>query len=120
MSSKVIFHISAFFAKTTKAKRRAEMAIADQIIADSRQFVPDDDEHTLRDSARIELDGGGTKVTYNTPYAAYQYYGCYPDGSHTVKNHTTAGTRTLWLEHSKTINNEKWLKVAKNAMKELG
>ena len=120
MSSKVIFNTSAFYAKTTKAKRRAEMAIADQIIADSRQFVPDDGEHTLRDSARIELDGDGTKVTYNTPYAAYQYYGCYPDGSHQIANHTTAGTTTQWIEHAKDINAENWHRVGVNAFKELG
>jgi hypothetical protein len=119
MSSKVIFDAVKVAQSIKKCAKLAERAVADQIIADSRQYVPDDGEHALRDSARIEEIGGGTQVTYNTPYAAYQYYGCYPDGSHTVKNHTTAGTRTLWLEHSKTINNEKWLKVAKNAMKEL-
>ena len=127
MSSKVIFDAVKVAQSIKKCAKLAEKAVADQIIADSRQYVPDDGEHSLRNSARVEEIGGGTQVTYggtqvthNTPYAAYQYYGCYPDGSHAVKNHTTAGTRTLWLEHSKTINNEKWLKVAKNAMKELG
>lgn len=120
MSSKVIFDTAKVAQRIKRSAKLAEQALAYQIIADSRQYVPDDGEHSLLKSARVEDIGGGTQVTYNTPYAAYQYYGCYPDGSHTVKNHTTAGTRTLWLEHSKTINNEKWLRVAKNAMKELG
>ena len=120
MASKVIFDAVKVANKIKRCARTAESALAYQIIADSRQYVPDDGEHSLLKSARVEDIGGETKVTYNTPYAAYQYYGCYPDGTHTVKNHTTAGTRTLWLEHAKTINNEKWLRVAKNAMKELG
>lgn len=128
MSSKVIFDTAKVAQKIKRSAKLAEKAVADQIIADSREYVPDDGEHSLRDSARVEeiggetkvMYGGETKVTHNTPYAAYQYYGCYPDGTHAIKNHTTAGTRTLWLEHAKTINNEKWLRVAKNAMKELG
>ena len=120
MSSKVIFDAAKVAQKIRRSARLAESALADKIIADSRQYVPDDGEHILRNSADREVIGGKTKVTYNTPYAAYQYYGCYPDGSHAVKNHTTAGTMTLWLEHSKTVNNEAWLRVAQNAMKELG
>lgn len=120
MSSKVIFDVAKVAQRIKRSAKLAEQALADQIIADSREYVPDDGEHSLRDSARIEEIGGETKVTYNTPYAAYQYYGCYPDGTHQVHNHTTAGTVTQWLEHSKTVNHEKWLRVAQNAMKELG
>lgn len=120
MSSKVVFDAVKVASKIRKGTKLAEQAVADQIIADSRQFVPMDDEGTLRDSARVEQDGNGTQVTYNTPYAAYQYYGCYPDGSHFIKNHTTAGTRTQWLEYAKSLYNAKWLRVAQNAIKELG
>lgn len=119
MSSRVIFDMSNFKNKVKKMSRRAENAVADQIIADSRQYVPSDGENTLRDSARIEHENDGTQVTYNTPYAAYQYYGCWPDGSHVIKNHTTLGTMTRWLEHSKAVNNEKWRRVAQNAAREL-
>lgn len=120
MASKVIFDAAKVANKIKRCARTAESAVADQIIADSRQFVPADDEGTLRDSARVEQNGEGTQVTYNTSYAAYQYYGCYPDGSHVVKQHTTAGTRTQWLEYAKSLFNEKWLRVAQNAFKELG
>lgn len=120
MSSKVIFDVAKVAGKIHKGSRLAEKAIADQIIADCRQFVPDDGEHILRDSARVETNGTGTQVTYNTPYAAYQYYGCFPDGSRQIKHHTTAGTVTQWLEHGKTLFNQKWLRVGQNAFKELG
>lgn len=115
MSSRVVFDMGGFTAKVKKASQKAENALADQIIADSRQYCPDDGEHILRDSARVEHENNGTQVTYNTPYAAYQYYGCWPDGSHLVKHHTTAGTTTKWIEHAKASNNDKWLRVAKNA-----
>lgn len=120
MSSRVVFDTAQFMSKVHKASKRAENAVADQIIADSRQYCPTDgDSMPLRNSARIEYENGGTQVTYNTPYAAYQYYGCWPDGSHVIRNHTTAGTVTKWIEHAKANNRDKWLRVAQNAFREL-
>lgn len=119
MSSKVIFDAAKVAGKIKRCARTAENAVADQMISDCRQFVPDDEEHILRDSARVEHADGGAQVTYNTDYAAYQYYGCYPDGSHVIKQHTTAGTRTQWIEYAKSLYNAQWLRVAQNAFKEL-
>ena len=119
MSSRVVFDMAQFKSKVKTSSRKAENALADQIIADSRQYCPDDGEHILRDSARVEHENDGTQVTYNTPYAAYQYYGCWPDGSHVIRNHTTAGTVTRWIEHAKANNADKWRRVAQNAMREL-
>lgn len=118
MSSRVIFDVGQVTSKIKKMSRIAENAVAEQIISDSRQYVPKQ-ENTLRDSARIEHEGKGTQVTYNTPYAAYQYYGCWPDGSHVIRNHTISGTVTRWIEHAKAANSDKWLRVAQNAMREL-
>lgn len=116
--SRVEFNVSEFMGKLHRASERAQNAVADQIISDCHQFVPKD-QNTLRDSARIEHENGGTQVVYDTPYAAYQYYGCWPDGSHQIKNHTTSGTTTKWIEHAKAQNKDKWLRVAQNAMREL-
>lgn len=116
--SRVEFDYSAFMGKVKKASLAAENALADQIISDSRQYVPKQ-ENTLRDSARVEHENNGTQVVYETPYAAYQYYGCWPDGSHVIKNHTTAGTVTRWIEHAKAHNADKWLRVAQNAVRKL-
>lgn len=117
MSSRVVFDVSQVVNRIKKASRIAENAVADQIISDCRQYVPKQ-ENTLRDSARVEHENDGTQVTYNTPYAAYQYYGCWPDGSHQIRKHTTSGTVTKWIEHAKASNNDKWLKVAQRAMRE--
>lgn len=116
--SRVEFNMGEFMGKLHRASERAQNAVADQIITDCFQYVPND-QGDLRGSAGIEHEHGGTQVVYDTPYAAYQYYGCYPDGTHAIKNHTTAGTVTKWIEHAKGINNEKWLRVAQNAMREL-
>ena len=116
--SRVEFNVSEFMGKLHRASERAQNAVADQIIADCRQFVPKD-QGILNKMAGIEHEHGGTQVVYDTPYAAYQYYGCWPDGSHEIKNHTTAGTTTKWIEHAKAQNNDKWLRVAQNAMREL-
>lgn len=115
--SRVIFDYGAFKSKVHRSSQKAENALADQIIADCQQYVPKQ-EGILR-HARVEHEGDGTQVVYETPYAAYQYYGCWPDGSHVIRNHTTAGTTTKWIEHAKASNNDKWLRVAQNAVRNL-
>jgi len=37
-----------------------------------------------------------SSITYEMPYARYQYYGIREDGTHKVQNYTTAGTGTYW------------------------
>jgi hypothetical protein len=48
-------------------------------------------------------------------YAAYQYYGCWPDGTHVVQNHDTsknARATTMWAEAAKNEYGQSWEKVA--------
>ena len=40
----------------------------------------------------------GTYITYEMPYAKYQYYGEREDGSHKVTHYTTPGTGSYWDE----------------------
>ena len=35
-------------------------------------------------------------ITYESPYASYQYKGMREDGTHRVQNYTTAGTGPYW------------------------
>lgn len=35
-------------------------------------------------------------ITYEMPYAKYQYYGVREDGTHQVQNYTTPGTGPYW------------------------
>ena len=55
------------------------------------KYVPKD-EGNLRTIVDIESNS----ITYESPYARYQYYGIREDGTHRVQNRTTPGTGTYW------------------------
>lgn len=55
------------------------------------KYVPQDNGD-LRTIVDIQPDN----ITYESPYAEYQYYGMRKDGTHVVKNYTTPGTGTYW------------------------
>ena len=49
-------------------------------------------EGNLRTIVDIQPDS----ITYESPYARYQYYGVREDGTHVVMNYTTPGTGPKW------------------------
>lgn len=55
------------------------------------KYVPKD-KGNLREIVAIRT----SSITYESPYASYQYYGQRQDGSHKVKVWTTAGTGPRW------------------------
>ena len=55
------------------------------------RFVPMD-EGNLRANVRV----GTNTITYESPYARYQYYGIRDDGTHKVQKYTTPGTGPYW------------------------
>lgn len=55
------------------------------------KYVPKRDGN-LRTVVDIQSDS----ITYESPYAKYQYYGMREDGSRPVSNYTTPGTGTYW------------------------
>lgn len=55
------------------------------------KFVPKD-EGNLRTIVDIQSD----TITYEMPYAKYQYYGIRNDGTRPVQNYTTPGTGPYW------------------------
>jgi hypothetical protein len=55
------------------------------------KYVPMDNGD-LRTVVDIQPDS----ITYESPYAEYQYYGMRKDGTHVVKHYTTPGTGTYW------------------------
>ena len=55
------------------------------------KYVPRRDDN-LRTIVDVENDS----ITYESPYARYQYYGVREDGTHQVRNYTTPGTGTYW------------------------
>ena len=120
------FDTGKFRARMEKERKIAEKEVAEQILQDCQNFTPKA-EGTLRATSLIngiqEIDGHAACVwgDSETVYAAYQYYGCWPDGSHQIDdtNRTTAGTYTQWAEKAKAVHGREWNKVAKNAVKKL-
>ena len=55
------------------------------------KYVPYD-EGDLRTIVDIQPNS----ITYEMPYARYQYYGIREDGTHRVQNYTTPGTGPYW------------------------
>lgn len=55
------------------------------------KYVPMDNGD-LRTIVDIQPDS----ITYESPYAEYQYYGMRKDGTHVIKNYTTPGTGPYW------------------------
>lgn len=45
---------------------------------------------------RTIVDISAKSITYQSPYARYQYFGQRADGRHIVKNYTTPGTGSYW------------------------
>ena len=55
------------------------------------KYVPMDDGN-LRTIVTIQP----SSITYEMPYARYQYFGIRDDGSHKVRHYTTPGTSSYW------------------------
>lgn len=103
-------------AKTNAGADAASKALAEQMMSDSRDFIPDDGEHILRDIGRIEeVDFGRRDLVWSNVYAAYQWYGMRVDGTHVVENYTTPGTGKAWVDTAKAQRKDVWDKVAQNA-----
>ena len=71
------------------------------------KYVPMD-EGNLRTIVDIQ----SSWITYESPYAKYQYYGMRADGSHKVKKYTTPGTGTYW-------DKKMWSAEGKDVIKEV-
>ena len=56
------------------------------------------DKYVPKDNGDLRTNVTLTRnsITYESPYASYQYYGIRQDGTHKVKNYTTPGTGTYW------------------------
>ena len=53
---------------------------------------------TIGGSLRETVTLNTESITYEMPYARYQYYGEREDGSHKVKHYSTPGTGPYWDE----------------------
>lgn len=70
------------------------------------KYVPMD-KGDLRTNVLVSYD----TITYQSPYARYQYFGVREDGSHKVQHYTTPGTgpywdKRMWSAEKNTVINE--------------
>jgi len=103
-------------ARMKRGKEHCGPILAQQILDDSRPFTPHD-QGALEDSGRVEQIGEDYAATWNTVYAAYQWYGCWPDGSHQINEANrdrdkNAEASTQWVERAKERYGEDWENVA--------
>lgn len=59
-------------------------------------------------------------ITYESPYASYQYYGRRKDKTHKVKNYTTPGTGPRWDKRMLSAEKKDVIKEVKNFIKNGG
>lgn len=96
----------------------AAYALSEQILADSENFVPlsggsSQSAGGLRESGHVlQGESGAMYVVWDTVYALYQWYGIRADGTHPVKNYTTAGTGKQWVEKAKDQYGDRWRDIA--------
>ena len=75
------------------------------------KFVPKDNGD-LRNEVTIRTNS----ITYEMPYAHYQYKGIREDGTHEInsKNYTTTGTGPYWDEKMITADKDKVIRQVEN------
>ena len=77
------------------------------------KYVPLGDTSNLRTIVTFDDEG----ITYEMPYARYQYYGEREDGTHQVSNYTTPGTGPYWDERMWSVESQNVIKeVPKNGV----
>ena len=69
------------------------------------RFVPQD-----IGNLRTIVDIGDDYITYESPYATYQYNGIREDGTHVVSNYTTPGTGPYWDKRMWSVDKDTILK----------
>ena len=91
-------------------------AVAEQMMTACSDLIPDDGEHFLVKSGRVEApQKGSCDLVWRKVYAGYQYFGIRADETHEVRDYTPPGTGKLWVEVAQAVNGKNWEKAAQNA-----
>lgn len=73
-----------------------------------------------RTHLREDITETTTTITYEKPYAGYQYYGQRKDGSHKVVNYTTPGTGPYWDKRMWSAEKDDIVKEVQNFVNKRG
>lgn len=77
------------------------------------KYVPMSDLESKGDLRTIVSIDNNT-ITYESPYARYQYYGMRKDRTHIVQNYTTPGTGPYWNRKMWSAEKETVIKEVQN------
>lgn len=110
-------------AKISNAAKKSEVWLANEVLKDTRPFVP---ALTLSLSNRSHVDGN--TVVYPGPYARYLYFGKVMAGPKEGPKHETdkdlvytktvhSQAQAFWFEASKSQNKDKWIRGVKKIAK---
>lgn len=69
---------------------------------------------------RTNVDVRVNTITYESPYASYQYFGKRKDGSHVIKRWTTPGTGPRWDKRMISVDMQDIVKEVGNYIKAHG
>ena len=74
------------------------------------------DKYVPKDNGELRtvVDIESNSITYEMPYARYQYYGMRDDGTHVVKNYTTPGTGPYWDKRMVSVEMQDVVKEVQN------
>lgn len=123
----------AVIVKTDRAKWTATMnhakgvalyALAEQMLADSEQFVPYSggsvqSAGNLRESGHVvQGESGKMYLVWDTVYALFQWFGVRADGTHQVHRYTTPGTGKQWVEMARARFQARWNEIVQKAFAE--
>ena len=110
---KINTNSTAVKVKVDQGIKMMKIAVVEQLLNYSLPFVPKAD-NTLRDSGFAHSIPEKGLAIWDTPYAKYQWYGMWEDGSHVVKNYTTPGTGTMWADKAAKKYRKELNKTAQN------
>ena len=116
MGINVTIDLSGATKKVSQAsERKARLEIADQILSDMEPYVPLLND-PLRTSGHVE--GDGSRIVYNTPYARAQFYGGAYNKyrSFSFGKYTTPGTGKRWDLKASANHGNKWAEIGLRAM----
>lgn len=85
--------------------KKAKFALTHQAMADMDQYVPKKAGHL-----RMSGTSNGDRITYQMPYAAYQFRGISSKGKK-FTNYTTTGTGSRWDKRAKANHIDSWRKA---------
>lgn len=98
-------------ADISRAVRRGQYILDNQVVKDSNYFIPKDTGNAEGSGIRATAFGEG-RVTWNTPYIRRIYYGTNFNFSKDINPNAQA----LWFEAAKSRHLSEWIEITKRAI----